>query len=169
MQEKSLAFFLWTCITNMTNGFKDNRDAEKWNFYCKLGIQLLISRFFIFRSESGFQIWVWNLRFTSYFNASFNLFLSNCWLLVFGFLQGSAVKSRVWTYFSVNYSFFAQEPRIRVFKPGFQNPGFQFPVSNTNWYFIFQVTPVILNSRFTLKSPLKKLSNQTRSLGNQFD
>ena len=25
--------------------------------------------------------------------------------------------------------------------PGFQNPSFQFPVSNTNWYFIFQVTP----------------------------
>ena len=39
-------------------------------------------------------------------------------------------------------------------KPGFQNPSFQFPVSNTNWYFIFQVTPEILNSRFTLKSPL---------------
>ena len=25
---------------------------------------------------------------------------------------------------------------------------------NTNWYFIFQVTPEILNSRFTLKSPI---------------
>ena len=27
----------------------------------------------------------------------------------------------------------------RVFKFGFQNPGFQFPVSNSNWYFNFQV------------------------------
>ena len=38
-------------------------------------------------------------------------------------------------------AFFAQQPRIMVFKPRFQNPGFQFPVSYTNWYFIFQVKP----------------------------
>ena len=34
---------------------------------------------------------------------SLNLFLSNCWLLVFGFVQGSTVKPRCWTFFSVNY------------------------------------------------------------------
>ena len=70
--------------------------------------------FSIFSSSPGFQICVSNLRFTSYFNFSFNLFLSNCWLLAFGFLQGSAVKPRFWTFFSVNYCFFAQQPRIRV-------------------------------------------------------
>ena len=82
-----------------------------------------------------------NLRFTSYFIFSFDLFLSNCWLLIFGFLQDSVVKSRFWTFFSVNYCFFAQQPRIRVFKRGFQSPGFLFLVSNTNWSFIFQVKP----------------------------
>ena len=102
-----------------------------WLIICKT-VDFLISRFFIFRSGPGFQIWVSNLRFTSYF--SFNLFLSNYWLLVFGFLQSSAIKPRFWTFFfSANYYFFAQQPRIRVFKPGFQNPGFQFPVSNKNW------------------------------------
>ena len=59
-----------------------------------------------FRSGPGFQIWVLNLRFTSYFNFSFNEFLSNCWLLVFDFLQGSAVKPRFWKFFSVNYCSF---------------------------------------------------------------
>ena len=68
----------WTCITNMTSGFKDNRETEKWNFYCKLGIQLLISRFFIFRSEPGFQIWVSNLRFTSHFNFSYFSAIVDC-------------------------------------------------------------------------------------------
>ena len=92
---------------------------------------------------------------------SFNLFLSNCWLLAFGFLQGSAVKSRFWTFFSVNCCCFAQQPRIRIFKPGFQNPGFQFPVSNTSWYFIFQITPEIRNSRFTLKSPVLNTSKSS--------
>ena len=48
-------------------------------FRFKPGIQLLITRFFIFRTGPGFQIWVSNLRFTSYFNSSFDLFLSNCW------------------------------------------------------------------------------------------
>ena len=28
-----------------------------------------------------------------------------------------------------------------VFKPGFQNPGLKFPVSDRNWYFIFEVRP----------------------------
>ena len=55
------------------------------------------SGFSIFRSGPGFQIWVSNLIFTSYF--SFNLFLSNYWLLVFGFLQGSAVKLRGLNFF----------------------------------------------------------------------
>ena len=84
-------------------------------------------------------ILVSNLRFTSYFNFSFNLFLSNSWLLVFGFLQGSEVKLGFWTFFSCNYRSLAQQSRIRVFKLGFQNPGFPFPVSNPNWYFIFHV------------------------------
>ncbi len=35
-------------------------------------------------------------------------------------------------FFSVNYCSLAQQPGTRVFKPGFQNPGFQFPVSNPN-------------------------------------
>ena len=34
-----------------------------------------------------------------HFIFQFNLFFSNCWLLVFGFLQGSAVKPEVWTFF----------------------------------------------------------------------
>ena len=55
------------------------KKTRKWPFPgLKPGIQLLISRFFIFRSGPGSQIWVLNLIFTSYFNSSFNLFLSNC-------------------------------------------------------------------------------------------
>ena len=69
----------------------------------------------------------------------------NSWFLVFGFQQGSAVKPRFWTFFSVNYCFFALQPRIRVFKPGFQNPR----VSNKNWY-IFHFPGQ------TLKSPKSK-------------
>ena len=41
------------------------------------------------------------------------------------FLQGSAVKPMFWTFFSTNYCSLAQQSRIRVFKFGFQNPGFQ--------------------------------------------
>ena len=79
-------------------------------------------------------------------------------MLVFGFLQGSAVKPKLWTFLSVIYCFFAQQPKIRVFKGvPFQNPGFQFPVSKTNWYFIFQVKLENGNSRFTLKSPFTLL------------
>ena len=88
----------------------------------------------------------------SYFHFSFNLFLSNCWLLAFGFLQGSDPGSELISQLII--VFFPQQSRVRVFKPGFQNPRFQFPVSNTNWYFILRVTPKILNSRFTLKIPL---------------
>ena len=89
----------------------------------KPGIQLLISRFFIFRSGPDFQIWVSNLIFTSYFNSSFNLFLSNCWLLVFGFLQDSAVKHRFWTFSQLIIAFFAQfkfRPGIQLFKHRFR-------------------------------------------------
>ena len=78
--------------------------------------------FFIFRSGPDFQIWVSNLIFTSYFNFSFNLSLSNCWLLVFDFLQDSAVKPRFWSFFSVNYCFFAQfkfRPGIKFSKSRF--------------------------------------------------
>ena len=39
-------------------------------------------------------------------------------------------------FFSVNYCSLAQQSRIRIFKFGFQNPGFQFPASNPNRYFI---------------------------------
>ena len=102
-----------------------------------------------------------NLRFTSYFNFSFHLFLSNCWFSAFGFLQDSAVKPRFWNFFSVNHYFFAQQPRIRIFNLGFQNSGFQFPVSNTNWYFIFQVK--LGNGIFwsTLKSPILRSNGST--------
>ena len=46
---------------------------------------------------------------------------------MFAFLQGSAAKPRFWTFFSVNYCFFSQQLRI-----GCQNPGFQFPLSDTD-------------------------------------
>ena len=101
----------------------------------KPGIQLLISRFFIFRSGPDFQIWVSNLIFTSYFNFSFNLSLSNCWLLVFDFLQDSAVKPRFWTFFSVNYCFFAQfkfRPGIKFSKSRFR-PGIKLFKSRFIW------------------------------------
>ena len=52
-----------------------------------------------------------NLRFTSNFNFNnWHLFLSNCWLLISVFLPVSAVKTRVWTFFS------AQQSRIMVLK-----------------------------------------------------
>ena len=95
----------------------------------------IIFGFFIFRSGPGFQIWVSNLRFTSYFNSSFNLFLSNCWLLVFDFLQDSAVKPRFWTFFSVNYCFFAQfkfRPGIKFSKSRFR-PGIKLFKSRFIW------------------------------------
>ena len=94
-----------------------------------------------------------NLRFTSYFNFSFNFFLSICRLLVFGFLQ---VKSRFWTSFSVNYCFFAQQPRIRVFKPGFkiQVSNFQFS-TQTNISFSRSDLKMAI-SRFILKSPFSE-------------
>ena len=84
-----------------------------------------------------FRVWIHsffrvsNLKFTWYFNFSFNLFLSNCWLLIFGFLQDSAVKPGFWTFFSVNCCSLAQQSRIRVFKS-----------FNPNWYFIFQVSKI---------------------------
>jgi hypothetical protein len=81
---------------------------------------------FIFRSGPGFQFWVSNLRFTSYFNFSFNLFLRNCWLLVFGFLKDSAVKPSFWTFFSVNYWSLSQQPRMRVLNLGFKIQVFNF-------------------------------------------
>ena len=52
-----------------------------------------------------------------------NLFLSNCWLLVFVFLQDTAVKARFWIFFSVNYCFFSQfkfRPGIKFFKSRFR-------------------------------------------------
>ena len=55
---------------------------------------------FHFRVLTRTFIRVSNLRFTSFFNFSFSLFLSNCWLLAFGFLQGSAVKPRFMNFFS---------------------------------------------------------------------
>ena len=108
---------------------------------------------FEIRSGPGFQIWVSNLNliFTSYFNSSFNLFLSNCWLLVFGFLQDSVVKPRFWTFFSVNYCFFAQfkfRPGIQLvkyrFRPGiklFKSRFFWIPglKQTWNWEAEFQV------------------------------
>ena len=105
----------------------------------KPGIQLLISRFFIIRSAPGFQIWVSNLRFTLYFNASFNLFLSYFWLLVFGFLQDSAVKPRFWTFFSVNYCFFLLSASSDL-EFSFANTGSDLELSFSNpGLFEFQV------------------------------
>ena len=124
-----------------------------FTFWSKPGIQLLISRFFIFKSGPGFQIWVSNLRFTSYFNFNFNLYLSNYWLLVFGVLQGSAVKPRVWTFFSVNYYFFAQQPRIKVFNSQFLT---QTDISFSR-FSNFKVQNG--HSRFTLKCPLTKIGD----------
>ena len=86
--------------------------------------------------KSGFQTWD---SLHMYFNFSFNLFLSN--YLVFGFLQGSAVKPRFWTIFSVNYCFFAQQPRINVFKIQVFNSQFlhklifHFPGQTRKWPF----------------------------------
>ena len=103
----------------------------------------------------GFQIWVSNLRSTSYFSFSFNLFLSNCWLLAFGFLHSSTVKPRLWTYFTVDYCFFAQQPRIRVVKPQVFNSQFltqrDISFSRSN--------PKLSIFWFTLKNPLSKLRN----------
>jgi len=86
-----------------------------------------------------------------------NFFLSNCWLLVFVFLQGSAVKNRV-----LNFclSSLAQQSRIRDFKfyfAGLKNPGFQFPVFNPTWVQKpkkINFKPEKLNSWFTLTGPL---------------
>ena len=103
-------------------------------YLSKPGIQLLIFGFFIFRSRPE-KIRGSNLKFTSYFNFSFNLFLSNFWMLVFSFLQTRVLNF----FFSVNCCSMAQQSRTRVFKFGFQNPGFEFPVSHPTWYFIFQV------------------------------
>ena len=78
-------------------------------------------------------VWVSNLRFTSCFNLIMNLFLSNCWLSVFVFLQSSAVKTQVLNFF---LSSLAQQSRSGVSNFilfVFQNLNFQFPVSNTNW------------------------------------
>ena len=110
----------------------------------KPGIRLLISRFFNSRSAPGFQIWVSNLRFTPYFNFSFNLFLSNCWLLVFCLLQGLAVKSRFSTFFSqrisVNLEFSFSIPSL------FQTWNSAFQIQVQTWYSAFQIQ-VYLNSR----------------------
>ena len=131
--------------------------CKQWTFKSKPGIQLFISRFFIFKSAPGFQIWGSNLRFTSYFNSSFNLFLINCWLFVFGFLQNSAVKPRFWTFFSVNYCFFLSASSDLEFS--FSNTGSDLELSFSNpGLFEFQVwnKPGIekLNSRSTLISPI---------------
>ena len=54
---------------------------------------------------SGFSFLGLNiyLVFNPHSNYSSNLFLSSCWLLVFGFLQGKVVNSEFWNFFSVNY------------------------------------------------------------------
>ena len=125
-------------------------EISRFTFWSKPEIQLLFSRFFIFKSGPGFQIWVSNLRFTSYFNFNFDLFLSNYWLLVFSVLQGSAVKPRVWTFFSVN---FAQQPRIKVFNSQFLT---QTDISFSR-FSNFKVQNG--HSRFTLKYPLTKIGD----------
>ena len=92
--------------------------------------------FFIFRSGPDFQIWVSNLIFTSYFNSSFNFFLSNCWFLVFGFLQDSAVTPKFWTFFSANYCFFllssSSDLELIFFKSRFR-PGIKLFKSRFIW------------------------------------
>ena len=76
----------------------------------------------------SFQVWTWfsNMRFISYFNFIFNLFLSNyCW-----FSTRLSSKTKVLKiFFLVNYCFLARQPRIRVFKPGFL--GFKTQVFNS--------------------------------------
>ncbi len=79
-----------------------------------------------------------------YFNFSFNLFLSNCWLLVFCLLQGLAVKSRFSTFFSqrisVNLEFSFSIPSL------FQTWNSAFQILVQTWYSAFQIQ-VYLNSR----------------------
>ena len=66
-----------------------------------------------------FQVWtqtfirVSNLWFTSFLISVMNLFLSNCWLLVFVFLPDSAVKTKVLNLF---HSSLAQQSRNTGFK-----------------------------------------------------
>ena len=88
-------------------------------------------------------------------------------MLVFDFLQGSAVNPSFWNCFSINYCSLAQQPRLRVFKPGFQDSDFYFPVSNQNCYFIFQVFKFPAENGhfwFTLIGPMSR--NLTTSLVN---
>ena len=61
-----------------------------------------------------------NLLFTSYFNYSFDLFLSN-WLSK----RLSSQTCGVWNFFSGNYWSLAQQSRIRLFKFEFQFPVFK--------------------------------------------
>ena len=109
---------LWSwCECVMTTYSCDNR-------LLKVNLKFIFSFLGFSFSGPGFQIWDSNLRLTSYF--SFNLILSNCWLLVFGFLQDSAVKTRFWTFFSVNYwVFFSVQVQT-------WNSAFQIQVQNWN-------------------------------------
>ena len=75
-------------------------------------------------------------------------------------------NSGFWTFFSVKYCSLDQQSRIGVIFLGFQNQGFPFPVSNTNWYSIlfpgFQISdPKKAIFWFTLigpKSPRDSIS-----------
>ena len=86
--------------------------------------------------------WVSKLRFTLCINFGFNLFLINCWLLVFGCLQGSAVKSSFWTLF---FSQLIMALWLSNLELGFSNLGFKTRVLNSQ--FLTQ-TDTISFSRF---------------------
>ena len=66
-----------------------------------------------------------NLEFRFSSNFNFNLRISQQLLIVILWFSNLS-NLGIWTFFSVNYCSSAQQTRIRVFKFGFQNPGFQF-------------------------------------------
>ena len=69
------------------------------------------------------KIWVFN----------FGLFLRNCWLLVLFFHQAQQWKPEFWTFFSALWLSNLELGFSNSILLGFQNSGFQFPVSNPNW------------------------------------
>ena len=105
---------------------------QEFSFFGFVQFQVCWTRFFfVFEPQHLFGFQTWDSLHVSI--SVMNLFLSNCWLLVFVFLQGSALKTRVLSFF---LSSLAQQSRIRVFKfyfVGLKNPGFQFSASNPTW------------------------------------
>ena len=91
----------------------------------------------------------------------FQLFHSNCWLLFFWFLQGSAFKHEFWTFSQLIIALWLGNLELRFSNLGFnrQPPCFQLLVFNPNcWLLIFQVYKFQTRKkaifRFTLIGPL---------------